>query len=293
MELYQLKTFVAVAKEGHLTRAAQTLNTSQPAVSSHIKALEGELHLILFDRTPKGMALTAAGENLLDRAQKILDSINDIKLQAAKEKSQPQGEIQMGLNIDPGYLKFDKLLSHSLKKYPGLEYHLVQNMSWEALQNVASGKLDCAFVYGLPDNVKLDGFLITSFDVVVAVPFEWREKIEQADWQQIGELPWIMTPEICSFNAIAKQAFEKEKINPLTIAVADEEITIQRLVLAGAGVTLMIKMEAQPLVEDKKLAVWHKDVGKLPLYFVYLRKKEQPPVMKAVIESIKTVWQIE
>ena len=73
MELYQLKTFVAVAKEGHLTRAAKSLHTSQPAVSAHIKALEAELEIALFDRTPKGMDLTAAGKRLLDQAQTILE----------------------------------------------------------------------------------------------------------------------------------------------------------------------------------------------------------------------------
>ena len=61
MELYHLRTFVTVAEEGHLTRASERLFTSQPAVSAHIKALEEELGVTLFDRTPRGMQLTPAG----------------------------------------------------------------------------------------------------------------------------------------------------------------------------------------------------------------------------------------
>lgn len=61
MELYQLKTFTAVAEENHLTRAAERLNTSQPALSAHIKSLEAELGVTLFERTPKGMKLTPQG----------------------------------------------------------------------------------------------------------------------------------------------------------------------------------------------------------------------------------------
>lgn len=293
MELYQLKTFTAVAAQGHLTRAARMLNASQPAVSAHIKALEDELGLVLFDRTPKGMVLTAAGENLFARARKIIESVDEIKLQAQKEKEQPRGQVHMGLNIDPAYLRFDRLLSHSLAAYPDIEYHLAQNMSWEAMENVAAGKLDCAFVYGAPENERLEGLLITSFDVVVAAPIEWQDKIRQADWKRIGELPWIMTPKICSFHRIAKQAFERENINPLTIAVADEEIAIQRLVLAGAGITLMIKQEAQLLVKEKKLAVWDQNVAELPLYFVCLKKKQMSPLMNAVIDCVNTAWQID
>ena len=65
MELYQLRTFVAVAEARHLTRAAEKLHVSQPAVSAQIKALEDELELTLFDRTSSGMLLTAAGQRLL------------------------------------------------------------------------------------------------------------------------------------------------------------------------------------------------------------------------------------
>jgi len=61
MELYQLRTFAAVAEFGHLTRAAEKVHVSQPAVSAQIKALEDELGLPLFDRTPTGMVLRVSG----------------------------------------------------------------------------------------------------------------------------------------------------------------------------------------------------------------------------------------
>jgi DNA-binding transcriptional LysR family regulator len=64
MELYQLRTFVTVAEEGHLTRAAERLHLSQPAVSGQIKALEQELEVRLFDRSVSGMELTASGREL-------------------------------------------------------------------------------------------------------------------------------------------------------------------------------------------------------------------------------------
>src|SRR5258706_14330728 len=71
MELYQLRSFAAVAELGHLTRAAEKLHISQPALSAQIKALEDELGVALFERTPSGMTLTAAGQRLLTEASKF------------------------------------------------------------------------------------------------------------------------------------------------------------------------------------------------------------------------------
>jgi DNA-binding transcriptional LysR family regulator len=72
MEIYQLRAFVTVAKLGHLTRAAEALHVTQPAVTAQIKALEEELGVALFDRRPGRMALTKAGELLLPEADHVL-----------------------------------------------------------------------------------------------------------------------------------------------------------------------------------------------------------------------------
>src|SRR5437588_96472 len=72
MDFNRLRSFAAVAEAGHLTRAAEKLHLSQPALSAQIRALEDELDLTLFERTSTGMALTAAGKRLLAEADKIL-----------------------------------------------------------------------------------------------------------------------------------------------------------------------------------------------------------------------------
>ena len=72
MSLVQLESFVAVAEEGHLGRAATRLHVTQPPLTRRIKALEGELGAPLFERTPRGMRLLPTGERLLPHAREIL-----------------------------------------------------------------------------------------------------------------------------------------------------------------------------------------------------------------------------
>src|SRR5512140_165363 len=75
MELNHLRSFVTIARFGHLTRAAEALHLSQPALSGHVKVLEEKLGVSLFDRTPTGMALTPAGERLVVEAEAILAAV--------------------------------------------------------------------------------------------------------------------------------------------------------------------------------------------------------------------------
>jgi molybdate transport repressor ModE-like protein len=78
VDLYHLKTFVAVAREGSITRAAEVVHLSQPAVSAHVKEVEDALGLTLFERTSRGMSLTADGRRLLAKAEHALAAHQDL-----------------------------------------------------------------------------------------------------------------------------------------------------------------------------------------------------------------------
>ena len=111
MEIYQLRTFLAVAQQRHLTQAAEQLHLSQPAVTAQIKALEEELGISLFDRVSSGVQLTDAGKRLLPDAEKVLGSARGLIDHARSMQGELRGRIRIGTLIVPARLRLGQWLA--------------------------------------------------------------------------------------------------------------------------------------------------------------------------------------
>src|SRR4051812_27072390 len=96
MELRHLRYFVAVAEEGHITRAAERLGMQQPPLSQQIRAIERELDVQLFRRKPRGVELTDAGRALLAEARSILGHVDRALAITQRTARGEQGRISVG-----------------------------------------------------------------------------------------------------------------------------------------------------------------------------------------------------
>ena len=293
MELYQLKTFVTVAEEGHLTRAANRLHTSQPAISAHIKSLEEELGVPLFVRTPKGMTLTREGDVLRRQAEKALSTIEDIHSHALSLKDEVSGTIKLGLHIDPQFLKIDALLSHMQNNHCKLDFHLLQRWSWLQPEALKKGELDGGFVYGMPQQTDIEVVSLRQFNIYVVAPIKWKSRLIGAGWSEIARMPWIWTPPTCQFCKIASQAFEKRNLYPIKVTVADQEPVIKTLVASGVGLAVMIEDEAREAQRLGKVAIWDEIVDTIDLSFLYYRKRRNDPLIMSLLGGIEEVWQVK
>jgi DNA-binding transcriptional LysR family regulator len=126
MELYQLRSFAAVAESGHLTRAADRLHISQPALSAQIKALEDELGVPLFERLPSGMELTPAGRSLLAEAQKVVAAAQVLRSHASAFKGEVAGRVSVGTS--PIRISFASAISWRRRRtFPLLEIDCIMS----------------------------------------------------------------------------------------------------------------------------------------------------------------------
>src|SRR5690348_18262539 len=131
MELYQLRSFAAVAELGHLTRAAERLHVSQPAVSAQIKALEDELSVVLFERGAAGMALTAGGRQLLPEAERVVAAAQSLRSQALALRGEIAGRVRLGTVSDPDLTRLPDVLRRAVDRFPLLDIDVHQEIRSE------------------------------------------------------------------------------------------------------------------------------------------------------------------
>jgi DNA-binding transcriptional LysR family regulator len=147
MELRHLRYFLAVAEEGHVTRAAQRLGLQQPPLSQQIRALEAELGVELFTRLPRGVALTAAGTAFLAEARAVLDGADRAAARAVLAARGQHGEIGIGLTtsaiLHPAVAK---IMGQYVRSYPEVALRLQEGNAAEVTEALAAGTLDAAFL---------------------------------------------------------------------------------------------------------------------------------------------------
>ena len=292
MELYQLRSFVAVADEGHLTRAAERLFTSQPAVSAHIKALEEELQLTLFQRTAKGMQLTREGKLLRAKAERALASVSDLLFQARLLKRELVGEVKLAVQTDPAFLRLPAIHAELAAKNPGLELHFLQGMSPSILYDIKHGLLDGGFYFGDNPYREVRSVLLCRARLCVVGPAAWAERIARADWHEIAEMSWIFATPDCPFRQVMETLFNQHGARPRESAVANDESTLLALVRAGVGLTLMREEEATAGVHEGTLSVWPRVAAPIGLSFAYLGRRQQDPLIQALIGVVSRTWDL-
>lgn len=153
MELRHLRYFIAVAEEGHITRAAERLGMQQPPLSQQIKAIERELDVQLFRRKPRGVELTDAGAAFLDDARATLAQLDRAVETTRRTARGEQGRLCVGVTSTSS---MHPLVPRAIRAFsvacPKVTLTLEECLSNELLERLRDGQTDVAFIRTAPAN---------------------------------------------------------------------------------------------------------------------------------------------
>lgn len=124
MDLQKLRVFQAVTESGSFSRAGKALYLSQPSVSTHIRDLERELGLVLFDRVGRGVKLNPAGATLAEYARRIFALEHDAEQAVAAHRGAEAGRVKVSASSTPGTYILPSILGRFHQQHPGVEIEL-------------------------------------------------------------------------------------------------------------------------------------------------------------------------
>lgn len=146
MNLRQLEYFKQIAELRSMTRAAHLLHMTQPSLTRQMQQLEKELGVLLFNRSDKGVVLTPAGQELLERAESVLGQVRRIGDDISKYATEPKGELSFGLPPSLFDVVTTRLIADYALQYPEVRLRITEGLSANLHELVLTGKLDAALV---------------------------------------------------------------------------------------------------------------------------------------------------
>jgi DNA-binding transcriptional LysR family regulator len=294
MGLQQLRIFVTIAAEGNLTRASRRLFLSQPAMSAQVKALEDDLGFPLFDRTARGMRLTARGQELLADAHHVLAAARALTDHALRLRGEIAGRFRLGSATDAEALKLGQLVADLSARFPRLELTLARGTSPELIDRLDRGELDAAFVFYDPSRRPASGFRVQRVEVFIAIP---AKRIPAGGGVALGALfeePWVLSPPGSCCRCLAEALFEHEGGHATPRFVqADTEGTARTLIASGVGVGLLHAPNARAAEAEGSVTLLEREGLEVDLWFAVALGSESEPRVRAVASATRAMWQLE
>ncbi len=276
LDLTTLRSFVAVADAGGVTRAAGTLHLTQSAVSMQLKRLEESLDIELLDRAGRGIALTAAGEQLLAYARRMLD-MND-EIVAKLTATEFEGELSLGVPHDIIYPYLPPVLRRFSVDFPRMRLKLISAPTRKLRQMFGRGEVDA--ILTTEDQPGPGG------EVLVRLPLVWVGAEGGSAWRQ-SPLPVAFCSN-CIFRTGVLRRLTEADVPWEMIVESDLDNAVDAVVSADMAINASIQGNLTPQTEpiDHKGALPDPGETRIVLYM----QRSDSPDQAALREMIRAAY---
>ena len=237
MEIRVLRYFLAIAREGSITNAANFLHITQPTLSRQIRDLEEELGQKLFTRSSHNMTLTAEGMILRKRAEEIISMVDKTEAEFNSMENIVSGDIYIGGGETEAIRLVAEIAQDIRKDYPGIHYHLYSGNSEDVTERLDKGLLDFGILIQPADISQYDYINIPARDIWGVV---MRKDSPLAEYEVIRKGDLLGVPLICSRQAISAERGDNEFAKLDIVTTFNLVYNAAIMVEAGIGYAITI-----------------------------------------------------
>ena len=248
MELRELRSFCTAARFRSITKAADFLGLGQPTVTTHIKKLEEELGMVLFDRVKRPIQLTLSGKTLAELATPLVEGIDS--LAATTTHAQEQGPVGVASTHEIIPHTLLRVVRVFLARHPHIHLRIRSGVRTEVLRMVSEGEADMGIVPGPERGPEFDFQALFGYERVLITPLGHpllEEPLRSLD--QIAQSPLIVMERRTSTRMLLEAEFQRKGIPYEIVVELDSFDMIKRYVALGMGVAVGPHLAIEP--EDK------------------------------------------
>jgi LysR family transcriptional regulator, low CO2-responsive transcriptional regulator len=238
---HQLRTFLAVARTGSLTKAARELNATQPTVSLQLRALRGFLGTPLFERPGGRFRLTHAGERLRRYAEDTVGGLRSLQQDVATAKGSLAGPLAVGTTFVISRYILPSILSRFLEGSPGIELQLYVEFPEPLLRGLLANSLDVACYINVPapPGLTVERLCDEEFIVFVSPQHRWarRRVVTPAELSKEPFVASVSAP----LRALTDAKLRAAGVTPMVMAEARHHDAIKKMVEHDIGYAMLIR----------------------------------------------------
>jgi LysR family cyn operon transcriptional activator len=238
MDLQQLRTFVAIADHGGVTRAAARLNVSQPAATRQIQVLEATLGITLFARIGRRVRLTSDGEELLRHSRRVLAEAQSLRERASALRAGDSGVVKIGATPPMIEAVLSGFLPGYRTRHPGVAVHIVEDGGASLVSRLERGEVHLAYVPAGDD--RFIGRLLFPVHVIAVVPGSnelHRQRVVEV--ASLAGQPLLLLRRGFGSREWFETACQAANVRPTILLESGAHNAVLRLAAAGYGIGIL------------------------------------------------------
>ena len=283
VNLTHLMAFQAVARHGSVSRAAQELHLSQPAVSKQLAGLEQELSVRLFSRTPKAMRLTEAGAVLLSYSERLFALENEAERAMEEVRGSRRGTLAVGASTTVANYLFPRYLSEFSERFPGVSLDLRVGNTRQVQAWLRQGEIGLGFTEGLRPDEGIESEVFLWDELVLLSSQPPKAALSPTE---LGRLRLILREAGSGTRAVLQAALARYGIALDDHLVLGSTEAIKGAVKAGLGLAFLSRLAAEAELRAGQLYIHEIEGFQIPRPLFLLRERHTP-VSPMVREFLK------
>ncbi|MEY5131688.1 MAG: HTH-type transcriptional activator CmpR [Bacteroidota bacterium] len=285
---HQLKIFTRIAQLGSITKAAEELHLSQPALSIQLRNFQDQFDIPLTEIVGKKLYLTDFGQEILAYAERILDQAGAMDDVVQSYKGQLTGKLKIAV-VSTGKYVMPYLLTDFLNAHPAITLELDVTNKEKVIESLEQNSIDFALVSLVPGHLKTESIPIVKNTMHLIGAYQSKKSQIELSINELQQLPWIFREQGSGTRQMMERFLSQRHITVQKMLELTSNEAVKQAIIANLGYSIMPLIGIKNELKNKQLMIV--PVKGLPIHttwrIIWLKGKKHSPVVKALLGYIK------